>query len=84
MGLKDFFINRAIKSKMKKMSEKERASVQSVLDDDPDIFKKIDKEIAEKVKMGQNKDMAAMVVMKKYQKELKQQMMKENTKYKMK
>ena len=42
-----------------------------MIEKDPELFKKIAKEIEEKVKSGQDQQVASMAVMKKYEAELK-------------
>ena len=84
MWLKDFIFKKAVNRSIKKMPEEQQKIVGSVLEKDPDLFQKIDAEINAKKKQGQNEEMARIVVMKKYQKEIQQQMIKNNTKYKLK
>ena len=54
-------------SQLKKLPPEQRAVVMQVLQDNPDFFENIGKEIEAEVKNGKSQMVAAMGVMKKYQ-----------------
>lgn len=61
---------------MKDVPEAQREQLLSVMEKNPDFFKKIGEEVQKRVKAGQSEMAATMVVMRKHQSEL-QKMMRE-------
>lgn len=72
MSIKDFLLRKMIKSKMKGIPESEQEKLISMVEKNPDLFQKIATETQEKMKAGQDQMSAAMEIMKKYKKELKE------------
>ncbi|MDO8728981.1 MAG: hypothetical protein Q7K26_03780 [bacterium] len=71
---KDFFLRQAMKVKMKDVSEKEREQLLTLMEKNPEFFKKISDEVKKGMKNGQSEMAATMVVMRKYQGELQKLM----------
>lgn len=67
---KNFMLKQAMKAKMKDVPEAEREKLMSVMEKNPDFFKKIGEEVQRRVKSGQSEMAATMVVMRKHQSEL--------------
>ncbi len=72
MSIKDFLLRKMIKSKMKGIPESEQEKLISMVEKNPELFQKIATETQEKMKAGQDQMSAAMEIMKKYEKELKE------------
>ncbi len=73
MGVKDFLIKKAAERQLKNMPKDQRDMIMKILDNNPDLFVKMSKEVEHKVKKeGKDQMLAMMEVGKKYQKELKQ------------
>ena len=71
MAIQDFFINQALKWKMKDVPEAQREQIAMLFKKNPDLMKKISEEIDRRVKKGGEPQMkASMEVMKKYRTEL--------------
>ncbi len=71
MAIQDFFINQALKWKMKDVPEEQREQLMVMIKKNPDLFKKIGEEVDRRVKKGGEQQMkATMEVMKKYRSEL--------------
>lgn len=68
MSIKSFFLKKMLKSQG--VPDNQIDMVLGMVEKNPELFKKISKEIEEKVKSGQDKMYASMQVMKKYQSEL--------------
>jgi len=70
MGIKDFFIKKALEYKLKDVPEAQRNMMMGMMEKDPELFKKIGEEIKQRTKSGESEMAASMVVMRKYQAEL--------------
>jgi len=75
MGIKEFFLKQALKHKLKDVPEEQRDKLMSVMEKNPDFFKKIGEEVKALTKQGQSEMTATLVVMRKYQAELQKIMM---------
>lgn len=69
--LKNFLMRKMLKSKLKDVPEAEQEKMLSMIEKNPDFFKKIATEIQEKVRQGKDQMGATMEVMQKYQDDLK-------------
>ena len=68
MGIKNFFLKKAIKHKTKDMPQNQQEMVMKLVEDNPELFEKIGNEIQHKIKKEGKSQMAAtMEVMRKYQ-----------------
>jgi hypothetical protein len=65
MSIKSFFLKQMLK--MKGVPEEQIEMITKMMEKDPELFKKIAKEIEEKKKAGKDEMSAAMEVMRKYQ-----------------
>jgi hypothetical protein len=74
MAIQDFFLNAAMKWKMKDVPEEQREQIMKLVKKDPELFKKIGEEVENRVKSGEQQMKATMEVMKKYRTELSQLM----------
>lgn len=70
--LKQFLTRQALKYQLKDLPEDQRAMIIQLVEKNPELFKKIGEEIEAKTKAGQDKTMASIMVMKKYERELRQ------------
>lgn len=71
MAIQDFFIDQALKWKMKDVPPEQRDMIMALVKKNPDLFKKIGEEVDRRVKKGGEPQMkATMEVMKKYRAEL--------------
>ncbi|PIR38356.1 MAG: hypothetical protein COV34_01990 [Candidatus Zambryskibacteria bacterium CG10_big_fil_rev_8_21_14_0_10_42_12] len=70
MGIKDFFVRKMMERKLKDVPKEQQEQIMSIIDKNPDLFKKIGEEIEAKIKAGKPELYATMDVMKKYQSEL--------------
>jgi len=59
-----------LKSQMKGVPEEQQNMIMDAFEKNPDLFKKIAKEIQEKTKAGKDQQLASMEVMMKYKSEL--------------
>jgi hypothetical protein len=75
MGVKDFFIKQMLKAKLRNVPEAQRDMVMSMVEKNPDFFKKIGEEIERRKKSGQPEMEATMAVMREHQSELQKLMM---------
>ena len=64
-------MRKMLKSQLKGMSEMEQEKILKMVEENPELFGKIAKEIQDKIKNGANQMSASMEVMDKYQNELK-------------
>ncbi len=69
--LKEFLTRQALKYQLKDLPEDQRALILQLFEKNPNLFKKIGEEIEAKTKAGQDKMMASVMVMKKYERELR-------------
>ena len=75
MGVfKSFLLKQALKAKMKDVPEAEREKMLTLMEKNPDFFKKIGEEVQKRVKKGQSEMAATMVVMREHQAELQKLM----------
>jgi len=74
--MKQAATKKMLESQMKKLSPQQRAVVMKMLQENPEFFENIAKEIEAEVKAGKNQMAAAMHVMKKYQAKMQELMMK--------
>lgn len=72
MGIKSFFIRKAIERQMKDMPAEQRELFIKLFEENPAFFEKIAKEVKEKKKNGQDEMLATVSVMKKYQSEMQE------------
>jgi hypothetical protein len=70
MGIQDFITRQVLKSKMKDVPEAQRDQIMSLVQKDPQLFKKIGEEVERRKKGGENEMKATMEVMKKYRADL--------------
>ncbi|MES2994865.1 MAG: hypothetical protein V4681_02460 [Patescibacteria group bacterium] len=70
MGMQDFLLRQAMKWKMKDVPEAQREQIMTLVQKDPELFKKIGEEVERRTKGGEPQMKATMEVMKKYRKEL--------------
>ena len=74
MGLKTFLMKKMLKSKMPGVPDAEIDKMLEMIDKNPDFFKKIGAEVEQEMKTGKSQQSATMVVMKKYQDDIKKMM----------
>ncbi|MDP2705433.1 MAG: hypothetical protein U1D31_01065 [Patescibacteria group bacterium] len=67
----NFLLKQFIKSKLKGVPDSEIDRLISIVEKNPDFFKKVATEVEQKVKGGQDQSAAMAEVMKKYESELK-------------
>ncbi|MEK7099668.1 MAG: hypothetical protein AAB883_00815 [Patescibacteria group bacterium] len=70
MGMQDFLLKQAMKWKLKDMPEGQRDQIMTLVQKDPELFKKIGEEVERRTKGGEPQMKATMEVMKKYRTEL--------------
>jgi mRNA-degrading endonuclease RelE of RelBE toxin-antitoxin system len=72
MGIKNFLIKKAAERQLKDMPKDQQEMIMKILENNPDLFMKMSKEVEHKIKKeGKDQMLAMMEVGKKYQKELK-------------
>lgn len=67
----NFLLKQFVKSKLKGVPDKEIDRLLSIVEKNPDFFKKVAIEVEQRVKGGQNQTTAMAETMKKYEAELK-------------
>jgi mRNA-degrading endonuclease RelE of RelBE toxin-antitoxin system len=73
MGVKNFLIKKMAEKQLKNMPQEQRDMIMTILENNPDLFVKMSKEVEHKVKKeGKDQTLAMMEVGKKYQKELQE------------
>ena len=73
MGVKNFLIKKEAERQLKNMPAEQRDMIMTLLDNNPDLFVKMSKEVEHKIKKeGKDQTLAMMEVGKKYQKELQE------------
>jgi mRNA-degrading endonuclease RelE of RelBE toxin-antitoxin system len=73
MGVKNFLIKKMAEKQLKDMPKEQRDMIMTLLENNPDLFMKMSKEVEHKIKKeGKDQMLAMMEVGKKYQKELKE------------
>lgn len=70
MSVQGFMLRQYAKFKMKDVPEAQREQMLSMIEKDPELFKKIGEEIEKRTKGGEPQMKASMEVMKKYREEL--------------
>jgi len=70
MGIKDFIVEKLIRSKMKNLPKAQQDMFIKLIDENPELFKKIGGEIKALTKSGVSEMTASMQVMRKYQAEI--------------
>ena len=68
---KKFLTRKLIEAKMKDVPAEQREQILTLVEKNPELFKKIGKEIEDRKKLGQDEMAASMAVMKKYQGQLR-------------
>ncbi len=72
MGIKDFLVKKVAERQLKDMPQQQRDMIMKLLENNPELFMKMSKEVEHKIKNeGKDQMLAMMEVGKKYQKELK-------------
>ncbi len=74
MGVKNFFLRKYLKSQMKGVPEEQQDQIIKMVEENPDLFEKIGKEVQQKTKEGKDQTAATMEVMRKYQSEIQKLM----------
>jgi hypothetical protein len=73
MSIKNFLIRKAAERQLKDVPKEQRDMIMKILDNNPDLFLKMSKEMEHKIKKeGKDQMLAMMEVSKKYQKELRE------------
>ncbi len=73
MSLKNFLIKKAAERQLKNMPKEQQEMIMKLLENNPDLFMKMSKEVEHKIKKeGKDQMLAMMEVGKKYQKELRE------------
>lgn len=70
MGVKNFLMKQALKRQLKSLPEEQQEMMMKIIEENPDFFDKIGKEIKQETDKGKDQMIATMDVMKKHQKEL--------------
>ncbi|NQV88372.1 MAG: hypothetical protein HQ402_02365 [Parcubacteria group bacterium] len=70
MSIKDFLLEKMIRSKMKDVPQAEQDKMISLVSQNPELFKKIAMEVQEKMKSGKDQMTASMEVMQNHKEEL--------------
>ena len=72
MGVKDFLLKKAAERQLKDVPKEQRDMIMRLIENNPDLFIKMSKEVDHKIKQeGKDQMLAMMEVGKKYQKELR-------------
>jgi mRNA-degrading endonuclease RelE of RelBE toxin-antitoxin system len=73
MSVKNFLIKKAAERQLKNMPKEQQEMIMTLLENNPELFQKMSKEIEHKIKKeGKDQMLAMMEVSKKYQKELRE------------
>lgn len=70
MGIKDFMARKLLERQLKSLPAEQREVIIKAVQENPEFFEKIGKEIQEKTKQGKSQTAAAMEVMRKHQSDL--------------
>lgn len=70
--IKEFLMKKMLESQLKNVPPEQKELILKAVEKNPELFEKIAKETEAKVKEGKNQVYAALEVMKKYEKELKE------------
>ncbi|HET8574609.1 MAG TPA: hypothetical protein VFM02_00350 [Candidatus Paceibacterota bacterium] len=73
--IKNFLMKKMLKRQMKDVPEEQQEMILKMVEENPEFFEKIAKEIEQKTKEGKDKTAAAFEVMRKHQAELQRIMM---------
>lgn len=76
MSIKGFFIKQMLKKQLKNLPEKEQEKIIKMVEENPDLFAEIAKEVDQKVKGGMGQMEASITVMKKHREKLSELMQK--------
>jgi len=68
--IKNYMMKKMMQSKMKDASPQQQEQIMKLVEENPELFEKITKEIKQEMKNGSDQMAASMKVMKKYQGEL--------------
>lgn len=74
MGIKDYFLKKYLKTKMKGVPEEQQEMILKLVEKNPKLFEKIGNEVKQKTKEGKSEMAATMEVMRKYQSEIQKLM----------
>ncbi|MEN9852129.1 MAG: hypothetical protein RI996_72 [Candidatus Parcubacteria bacterium] len=74
--IKDFFVKKMLEKQLAGMPKEQQEMIMTAMKNNPALFDKIAKETEAEVKAGKNQMYAAVGVMKKYQKELQEAILK--------
>lgn len=70
--IKEFLMKKMLESQLKNVPPEQKELIMKAVEKNPELFEKIAKETEAKVKEGKNQVYAALEVMKKYEKELRE------------
>ena len=76
MGIKNFLTEKLVRSKMKNLPKDQQDMFIKLVEENPELFKKIGDEVKTLTKSGTSEMTATMQVMRKYQADLQKLMMK--------
>jgi len=74
MGIKDFFIKKAVQSQLKNVPKDQQEMIMKLVENNPELFTAIASEVKALTKSGKSEMSAMMEVMKKHQAELQKAM----------
>ena len=74
--IKNYMMKKMVQSQMKNAPKDQQDQIMTLIDEHPELFEKITKEIKQEMKNGKDQMSASMLVMKKYQGELQKAMKK--------
>lgn len=74
MGIKDFFIKKAVQSQLKNVPKDQQEMIMKLVEENPELFASISKEVKALTKSGKSEMVAMMEVMKKYQGDIQKAM----------
>lgn len=72
--IRNFLMKKMMERQMKNVPKEQQERIMNAVQTNPELFKKINKEIKAEIKKGRSQMVASMEVMKKHQKELQQAM----------
>lgn len=75
MGIKSFLTEKLVRSKMKNLPKQQQDMFIKLIEENPELFKKIGDEVKALTKSGSSEMTATMQVMRKYQAEIQKLMM---------
>ena len=70
MGFKNYMMKKVMQHKMKDAPPEQQQQIEKLMEENPELFEKISKEIKQEMKNGTDQMAASMKVMRKYQSEL--------------